>query len=148
MCTGPSLNPTRRPDQRPAEDEPSRFRQMIETLFKRYRQLILELTRHLSEHISVPNDILEDFSQSTQGSVIRHYFPLTPEISKDSVDGFVHAHRAPSRTSDFQSFDSKSAQNHRDGWLIYRWLKEGLCLVSVSSQFVSCSSDPELINLH
>ena len=117
-------NPTTGPNQWPAEDELPRFRQMMETLFERYRSLILELTQHLSEHLSVPNDILEDFfpTDAQFTSVIWHYFPLTPEISKEAKDGFaqgMHEHRDPSTFFNLliQNRIGLQAQNHRGAWV-------------------------------
>jgi hypothetical protein len=77
------------------------FRHSVETFFAKMHQLIILLTQHLSEHLRVPIDVLEDcFPDDGQfSSVLWHYFPFTPEIRNEAKDGFangMHPHRDPS----------------------------------------------------
>jgi isopenicillin N synthase-like dioxygenase len=96
----------------------------VETFFTNMRRFILVLTQHLSEHLGVSNDVLEDYFP-TDGqftSVLWHYFPVTPEIMEEAKDGFangMHAHRDPSSFFNLliQNRIGLQMQNHQGKWI-------------------------------
>lgn len=96
----------------------------MEIYWVRMRALIIEITEHLSEHLSVPTSELESYfpDDGQFTSVIWHYFPLTPEIRAEAKNGFaqgMHEHRDPSTFFNLliQNRIGLQAQNHQGQWL-------------------------------
>lgn len=112
------------PNQWLTEDELPRFRHWVEVFFGDMRKFILTLTEDLSGHLGVPNSALEDYfpTDAQFTSVLWHYFPVTPEIRKETKDGFakgMHEHRDPSTFFNLliQNQIGLQAQNHQGAWI-------------------------------
>lgn len=97
------------------------------------RGFILVLTQHLSEHLDVPNNVLEDYfpTDAQFTSVLWHYFPLTPEILKEAKDGFangMHEHRDPSTFFNLliQNRIGLQVQNHQGIWIDIPMIEGGV----------------------
>jgi isopenicillin N synthase-like dioxygenase len=96
----------------------------VEIFFDNMRRFILVLTQHLSEHLNVPNNVLEDYfpTDAQFTSVLWHYLPVTPEILKEAKDGFakgIHEHRDPSTFFNLLIQDriGLQVQNHQGKWI-------------------------------
>jgi len=112
------------PNQWPSEEDIPRFRHLIEIFFENMREFILVLTEHLSEHLGVPNSVLEDYfpDDAQFTSVFWHYFPCTAEMRQEAKNDFVtgiHEHRDPSTffTLLIQNRLGLQAQNHKGVWI-------------------------------
>ena len=119
-----SSHGTSGPNQWPPADELPDFRRKMETLFERYRDMNIELNRHICQLLGIEDHVLNDyFPQKTDfNSAIWHYFPLTPERLQEAKEGFVqgmHAHRDPSTflTCLIQSRPGLQVQNHAGRWI-------------------------------
>jgi isopenicillin N synthase-like dioxygenase len=112
------------PNQWPAEEDLPRFRHLVEIYFNNMRELVLILNQHLSEHLGVPLDLLEDYfpTEAQFTAILWHYFPVTPEIRREAKDGFargIHEHRDPSTFLNLliQNRIGLQAQNHQGAWI-------------------------------
>ncbi|KAJ6566045.1 acetyl-CoA synthetase-like protein [Mycena capillaripes] len=122
------------PNQWPAEQDLPRFREQMNTLFARYRQLNLDLNKQICHLLSLPETTLDNyFPASTPefNSAIWHYFPVNREIRDAASNGFaqgMHEHRDPSTfvTCLIQSRPGLQVQNHQGVWLDVPMIKGGV----------------------
>lgn len=121
------------PNQWPAESDLPRFRETMVILFERYRQLNLELNKHVCELLSISNEVLDDFfpTKPEFNAAWWHYFPINEEIRKQTSKGFangMHEHRDPSTfvTCLIQSGPGLQVQNHQGAWIDIPMIEGGV----------------------
>jgi len=112
------------PNQWPPENDTPDFREKMDVLFERYKELNHQLNKHICQLLAIPEDVLNDFfpEKTEFNSAIWHYFPITPERLQEIKDGFVqgmHAHRDPSTflTCLIQNRAGLQVQNHAGDWI-------------------------------
>lgn len=94
-------------------------------LFERYHALNLALNSHICHLLGLRTSTLVDYFPEAPiefNSAIWHYFPVTPAIRAQAVDGFaqgMHEHRDPSTfiTCLIQSHAGLQVQNHAGKWV-------------------------------
>ena len=129
------------PNQWPAETDVPLFRDRMETLFSRYRELNLALNKHICTLLDIPPQVLDDYfpTETEFNSALWHYLPLTPEIRAGAKNGFaqgMHEHRDPSTflTCLIQSRQGLQAQNFAGEWIDVPMVEGGVvCNIGTSS---------------
>ncbi|KAJ7094323.1 acetyl-CoA synthetase-like protein [Mycena epipterygia] len=122
------------PNQWPADEDLPCFREQMNTLFTRYRQLNLDLNKQICHLLSLPETGLDEYFPAPTpefNSAIWHYFPVSQVIREEAKNGFaqgMHEHRDPSTfvTCLIQSRPGLQVQNHQGAWLDVPMVKGGV----------------------
>ncbi|KAJ3573617.1 hypothetical protein NP233_g2317 [Leucocoprinus birnbaumii] len=142
------------PNQWPQEEDLPGFRKAMETLFERYHALNLELNQHIAQLLDISPSLIDDYFPSSIefNSAIWHYFPVTPEILKNSQNGFangMHEHRDPSTflTCLIQSRPGLQVQNHTGEWIDIPMVPGGV-VCNVGMQFMRLTGGKLVATTH